>query len=434
MLRKRLLCSLAGAVYASLSTHVDARDFRPCLTIQDVNQRIECLEGRSQPPSDTAVPLPAPNFSPSFPCDKASSRIELLICSDAVLAQLDAQMGQAYSQALKRQSSATLIDDQRRWLASRDGRCTPAGSSLIRACLIQFTTERIERLTALSAIQQAPLPAIQQAPLPDAPPVAIAPAFSAPIETEKSAEKIVAVASRKPEIEPQLPADEAAASKVLIERIQSLLNTSSTQRPKFFKYSVNKKDLRGYKSDMPILRVVYEERIFFDTDKANLRPEALLVVRSIASTLKQQKKRIALFVAGHTDARGPDQYNLDLSIRRAEAVARAIKTEGSGIAYIWHIGFGKAIPIRPNNSAQNMALNRRVEFLIASQAEVITAWIKTTKVCEDEVCGTTSVVSDFKAVPVSDQGTKPINIEIPTPKPVEIEIQFHPTEIGPPLK
>jgi outer membrane protein OmpA-like peptidoglycan-associated protein/uncharacterized protein YecT (DUF1311 family) len=429
MLDRRVVCSLAGAVCTLLPTHVDGRDIRTCLTIQDVNERVECFEGRTQPPRETPAPVPAPNFSPSFSCQRAASRIEILICSDSVLAQLDAQMGQAYLQALKGQNnSATLVDDQRRWLALRDSRC-----GLVRTCLIQITTARIEQLAALPAIQLEPPPKKPQpAILPDAPPP-----IEPVIRPEKSPVKIVpdaSVVSPKPEIDSKVAVDEAAASKLLIESVQSLLSASPTQNVRFVTYNVDKKWLQGNKHDMPVLRVVYEERVFFDTDKANLRPEALPAVKSLANTLKQQKQKIALFVAGHTDARGSDDYNLGLSIRRAEAVARAIKGEGSGAALIWRVGFGKAIPIRPNNSAENMALNRRVEFLIASQPDVITAWIKNTKVCEDEACGTPSVESAFQAAPISDHGAKPISIEIPSPKPVEIEVQFHPIEIGPPLK
>jgi hypothetical protein len=158
-------------------------------------------------------------------------------------------------------------------------------------------------------------------------------------------------------------------------------------------------------------------------------------VKTIASTLKRQKGKVALFVAGHTDGRGSEQYNLDLSIRRAEAIARAIKQEGPGSALIWRVGFGKAIPIRPNTTEQNMSYNRRVEFLIASQADLIATWIKNTKgLCEDETCGATSIVSSFIAAPVSDTGAKPIVIDIPSPTPVEIEMQLQPVEVGSPLR
>ena len=214
-----------------------------------------------------------------------------------------------------------------------------------------------------------------------------------------------------------------------------MLGASPTDNVKFLKYNVDKRELQGFKTDMPVLRIVYDERVFFDTDKDVLRLEAKPVVNTIAATLKQQREKVALFVAGHTDARGTEQYNLNLSIRRAEGVARAIKQQDFGAALIWRVGFGKAIPIRPNTSEKNMALNRRVEFLIASRADIITTWIKNTKgLCEDEFCGTTSVVSKFDAAPIGINGAKPIAIEIPSPKPVEIEMQFSPTEIGPPLR
>lgn len=176
--------------------HVDARDVRHCLTIQNVDQRVECFEGRLQPQRETAPPVAretappvaAPDFSTSFDCNKAASRIEILICSDSVLAQLDAQMGRAYLQALKSQSdSATFVNDQRRWLALRDSRCGSSVSPLIRTCLIQMTRERIAGLAAVAAIQHEPLADKPAATIwPDAP----VPSGSV-IGTEKPTVKIV---------------------------------------------------------------------------------------------------------------------------------------------------------------------------------------------------------------------------------------------------
>src|SRR5262249_23206614 len=234
----------------------------------------------------------------------------------------------AYSQALKNQSnSASLVNDQRQWLTSRDATCGLGTSSLIRTCLVQMTMARIARLAAVAGLQHDPLaekPATVI--LPDAP------VASGSVTATKSPVIVPDVsvegAKEKVETDSQPVVDEAAANKLLIESIQSLLGASQIQNVRFFTYNVDKKDLRGFKSDMPVLRVVYEERVFFDTDKADVRQEALPVVKSVASTLKQQKHKVALFVAGHTDARGSEEYNLNLSIRRAEAVARAIKREG----------------------------------------------------------------------------------------------------------
>jgi outer membrane protein OmpA-like peptidoglycan-associated protein/uncharacterized protein len=402
-----------------------ARDVRPCLALHDIERRVECLEGRENPQPE-AIPTNQQDLGgpPSFECSKAVSPIELVICGDAILRQLDFEMGVAYAQALKSQNnSRALIDDQRQWLSSRNIKCGWGDPAIIRACLQPMTRARIAGLAAVGAVQS------QQT-------------------TEKVPDKILPIESivaplgnqpdvglnTQPTTDTHRPFDEAEVSKRLIESVQSLLRGSQTESVKFFRYNVDKKDLQGFKYDMPVLRIVYDERVFFDTDKDILRPEALPAVKTIAATLKQQKGKVALFVAGHTDARGTEQYNLDLSIRRAEGVARAIKKQGSGSAVIWRVGFGKALPIRPNNSEQNWAYNRRVEFLIASQANIITAWIKNANVCEDDACGITSVNSKFEATSISDQSSKPLAIEISSPEPVEIEMQFKPVEVGPPLQ
>jgi hypothetical protein len=94
---------------------------------------------------------------------------------------------------------------------------------------------------------------------------------------------------------------------------------------------------------------------------------------------------VALFVAGHTDSRGTDEYNLDLSIKRATSVAEALLRRGAGVTRIYRVGFGEAVPLRPNDSDANMALNRRVEFLFSSRPAALSAWLGTqmTELCAD---------------------------------------------------
>ena len=74
-------------------------------------------------------------------------------------------------------------------------------------------------------------------------------------------------------------------------------------------------------------------------------------------------------------ARGSDEYNYGLSVERADAVARALFARGIGASRLWRIGFGKAVPVKPNTTAENMAQNRRVEFLFAARAEAIAVWL-----------------------------------------------------------
>ena len=69
-------------------------------------------------------------------------------------------------------------------------------------------------------------------------------------------------------------------------------------------------------------------------------------------------------VMGHTDSTGSDAYNLDLSRRRAEAVAGYLVSRGVPRSRIATIGYGEQYPIASNDTAQGRALNRRVEIKI----------------------------------------------------------------------
>ncbi|MDJ0627058.1 MAG: OmpA family protein [Rhodobacter sp.] len=66
-------------------------------------------------------------------------------------------------------------------------------------------------------------------------------------------------------------------------------------------------------------------------------------------------------IAGHTDSRASDDYNMRLSLNRANAVASIAASTGARIADVR--GYGERMPIAPNNSARNMQKNRRVEVI-----------------------------------------------------------------------
>lgn len=69
----------------------------------------------------------------------------------------------------------------------------------------------------------------------------------------------------------------------------------------------------------------------------------------------------SFIIAGHTDSRASDAYNMRLSRNRANSVARVGKSVGARITQV--VGYGERQPRVPNNSAANMAQNRRVEII-----------------------------------------------------------------------
>jgi outer membrane protein OmpA-like peptidoglycan-associated protein len=103
--------------------------------------------------------------------------------------------------------------------------------------------------------------------------------------------------------------------------------------------------------------------IYFDFASDKIKPESEPVLREIADALTHNPAW-KLRVEGHTDNIGGDQYNLDLSQRRAEAVKLALATR-------YHIaadrltpqGFGATRPKEPNDTLAGRARNRRVELV-----------------------------------------------------------------------
>lgn len=109
------------------------------------------------------------------------------------------------------------------------------------------------------------------------------------------------------------------------------------------------------------------QRIEFETDRDVLRPESdpvLQAVREILATNDQIRK---LRVEGHTDDRGNDAHNLDLSRRRATSVMRWLVEHGIAAERLESEGYGETRPLVPNRGAGRQT-NRRVEFRITDPA------------------------------------------------------------------
>lgn len=159
-----------------------------------------------------------------------------------------------------------------------------------------------------------------------------------------------------------------------LARAQGLANP-----PRFYDYVVSRADLGtalpGYPTDIPVLRVVFDERVFFDFDHDEIRPEAEEVLNVVAASLRKEPPDVALFVAGHTDAIGSDDYNIDLSLRRADSVSRALLRRGIGRSGVFRVAFGKTMPIATNDTDEGRQMNRRVEFLFAAKPEAAAIWL-----------------------------------------------------------
>lgn len=124
--------------------------------------------------------------------------------------------------------------------------------------------------------------------------------------------------------------------------------------------------LPGFKHPIPVVRVRFDERTFFDFDKDTIRPDSEKVLDVMAENMRRDVPDAQLTILGHTDAIGSDRYNNDLSRRRAASVMQALIDRGGNPNQMSTIAVGKTQPIAPNSTDEGRARNRRVEFMISA--------------------------------------------------------------------
>ena len=104
--------------------------------------------------------------------------------------------------------------------------------------------------------------------------------------------------------------------------------------------------------------------ILFDFDKSDLRQDFVAATKSLGDLMRKYPTAYVL-LEGHTDGKGSEEYNLELSLRRAESVANYLRGSGgvSSDRIIVNY-FGKANPVASNDTEEGRQLNRRVEIVV----------------------------------------------------------------------
>jgi OmpA-OmpF porin, OOP family len=103
--------------------------------------------------------------------------------------------------------------------------------------------------------------------------------------------------------------------------------------------------------------------LYFDTDKAELKPESAPSLDEIGKLLKEQPN-LKVYIVGHTDNVGGFDYNMGLSQRRAKSVVdRLVQGYGIAPARLKPVGAGLIAPVASNDDETGRAKNRRVEIV-----------------------------------------------------------------------
>jgi outer membrane protein OmpA-like peptidoglycan-associated protein len=111
------------------------------------------------------------------------------------------------------------------------------------------------------------------------------------------------------------------------------------------------------------LKLDIPSEVSFDHNSASLKPAFIPTLDKIANILIKYNKTI-VHVIGHTDSTGSEEYNLDLSLRRAGNVAVFLKQHGVPPQRLSIYGQGESQPRASNATAAGRQLNRRVEIIL----------------------------------------------------------------------
>jgi outer membrane protein OmpA-like peptidoglycan-associated protein len=107
--------------------------------------------------------------------------------------------------------------------------------------------------------------------------------------------------------------------------------------------------------------------VYFDTGSDRIQPRSFGLLEQVANVMKTASYVKKLRVEGHTDDRGKDSSNLELSSRRAASVMRFLIEHGVAQERLASEGFGETVPIASNKTPKGRGENRRVEFMIMEQ-------------------------------------------------------------------
>jgi OmpA-OmpF porin, OOP family len=110
-------------------------------------------------------------------------------------------------------------------------------------------------------------------------------------------------------------------------------------------------------------KVIILKNIYFDTDKSDLLPPSNQELQELLKFMETYPK-LRIEVRGHTDNHGGHDYNIQLSIRRAQQVIAFLVSHGIQKERLHAAGYGSTVPISDNDTETGRQLNRRVEFQI----------------------------------------------------------------------
>jgi len=115
-------------------------------------------------------------------------------------------------------------------------------------------------------------------------------------------------------------------------------------------------------------RIEIKDSVYFETAKATIKPESYGLLNQVADVLRDHPELQRVRIEGHTDSRGGDSYNLELSQERAASVREYLIGEGIAAKRLSSIGYGETRPLDARENEAAWSQNRRVDFWIEERS------------------------------------------------------------------
>jgi len=150
---------------------------------------------------------------------------------------------------------------------------------------------------------------------------------------------------------------------LLAAAVFALAACSSTPEPTNTGSSGTTIPTTSYSSLQEQLRAEVGDRVFFETDRYDLRPDAQATLQSLAAWLNANPQ-VTLTLEGHADERGTREYNLALGERRANSVRQYLVSLGTNGNRLALISYGEERPEALGSDESSWARNRRTVFVV----------------------------------------------------------------------
>jgi outer membrane protein OmpA-like peptidoglycan-associated protein len=152
----------------------------------------------------------------------------------------------------------------------------------------------------------------------------------------------------------------AAIGGLLGNRIGAYMDKQEADLRNAMASTISQNNATIQRNNEQMLTATFKSDLFFDVNSSTIKPGGYAELDRVANVLAQYPQTM-IRVEGHTDQTGSEQYNLQLSERRAIAVKNALTQKGIDAARITPVGMGECCPVSSDNAA-----NRRVSMVLTT--------------------------------------------------------------------